>query len=78
MKITRIDTCVLAVPTSKQMALEFPHHKLVVAQIATDEGLQGLGYSLVFGGGGGGASAVLAYLDERLKPMLIGEDPLAV
>ena len=45
MKITAIDSCVLAVPTSKQMALEFPHHKLVVAQIRTDEGLEGLGYS---------------------------------
>src|SRR5688572_2836436 len=73
MKITAIDTCVLTVAPSKQMALEFPHHRLVVAEIATDEGLKGLGYSLVFGGGG--ASAVLAYLDERLKPLLIGEDP---
>ena len=78
MKITGIETCVLTVPTSKQMALEFPHHKLVVAMIATDEGLSGLGYSLVFGGGGGGASSVLAYLEERLKPLLIGEDPLGV
>ncbi len=73
MKITRIDTCVLTVPTSKQMALEFPHHRLVVAEISTDEGLKGLGYSLVFAGSG--ASAVLAYLDERLKPLLMGEDP---
>lgn len=76
MKITAIDTCVLTVPCSKQMALEFPHHKLVVAEIATDEGLRGLGYSLVFAGSG--ASAVHAYLDERLKPLLLGEDPLAV
>jgi L-alanine-DL-glutamate epimerase-like enolase superfamily enzyme len=58
------------------MALEFPHHKLVIAEIATDEGLKGLGYSLVFNGGG--AEAVLTYLDTRLKPLLIGEDPLAV
>jgi L-alanine-DL-glutamate epimerase-like enolase superfamily enzyme len=76
MKISAIESCILTVPTSKQMALEFPHHRLVVAQIATDEGLQGLGYSLVFGGGG--AESVLAYLDARLKPLLIGEDPLAV
>jgi len=48
----------------------------VVAEISTDEGLQGLGYSLVFGGGG--AESVLAYLDARLKPLLLGEDPLAV
>src|SRR3990172_2188523 len=76
MKITAIDTCVLTVPTSRQMALEFPHHKLVVAEIATDEGIRGLGYSLVFSGGG--AESVLAYLDARLKPLLIGEDPTAV
>ena len=76
MKITGIESCVLTVPTSKQMALEFPHHKLVVAQIATDEGLHGLGYSLVFGGGG--AESVLSYLDARLKPLLVGEDPLGV
>jgi L-alanine-DL-glutamate epimerase-like enolase superfamily enzyme len=76
MKITSIDTCLLAVPTPKPMALQYPEHKLVVAQIATDEGLRGLGYSLVFNGGG--AEAVLAYLDTRLKPALLGEDPLFV
>jgi L-alanine-DL-glutamate epimerase-like enolase superfamily enzyme len=76
MKITAIDTCVLTVPTSRQMALEFPHHALVVAEIATDEGLRGLGYSLVFAGTG--AESVLVYLATRLKPQLIGEDPLAV
>jgi D-arabinonate dehydratase len=76
MKITAIDTCVLAVPTPKPIALEFPHHKLVVAEIATDEGIKGLGYSLVFGGGG--AEAVHAYLEARLKPLLLGEDPTAV
>ena len=66
MKITAIETCVLTVPTSKQMALEFPHHKLVVAEISTDEGIKGLGYSLVFGGFGG--ESVHAYLETRLKP----------
>ena len=76
MKITAIDACVLTVPTPKPMALEFPHHKLVVAEIATDEGIRGLGYSLAFGGGG--AESVLVYLETRLKPLLIGEDPLAV
>ncbi len=78
MKITAIDSYVLTVPVpaSKQMAIEFPHHRLVVAEITTDEGLQGMGYSLVFGGGG--AKSVHAYLEERLAPLLIGEDPLAV
>src|SRR5688572_13345578 len=76
MKISAIDSCVLSVPTPKPMALEFPQHKLVVAQIRTDQGVTGLGYSLVFGGGG--AEAVLAYLDARLKPLLMGEDATAV
>src|SRR3982751_3371610 len=76
MKITAIDTCLLTVPTPKPMALQYPAHKLVIAEIATDDGLRGLGYSLVFNGGG--AEAVLTYLDTRLKPALIGEDPLFV
>ena len=76
MKISAIDTCVLTVPTPHPISLEFAHHKLVVAEISTSEGIKGLGYSLVFGGGG--AEAVLAYLDARLKPLLMGEDPLAV
>src|SRR2546422_5108599 len=76
MKITSIDTALLTVPTPKPMALQYPSHKLVIAQIATDEGVRGLGYSLVFNGGG--AEAVLTYLDTRLKPALLGEDPLFV
>jgi L-alanine-DL-glutamate epimerase-like enolase superfamily enzyme len=76
MKITSIDTCLLTVPTPKPMALQYPSHKLVLADIATDEGIRGLGYSLAFNGGG--AEAVLTYLDTRLKPALLGEDPLFV
>src|SRR3954466_5989907 len=76
MKITSIDTALLTVPTPKPMALQYPFHKLVVAQIATDEGVRGLGYSLVFNGGG--AEAVHTYLETRLKPVLLGEDPTHV
>src|SRR5258708_21031212 len=76
MKITAVDSCVLTIPTPKPIALQYPQHKLVVAQIFTDEGVSGLGYSLAFGGGG--AEAIQVYLDTRLKPVLIGEDPLFV
>jgi D-arabinonate dehydratase len=76
MKITSIDSFVLAIPTPKPMALNYAQQKLVVAEISTDEGIRGLGYSLVFGGGG--AEAVHAYLEKRLKPVLLGEDPLFV
>jgi L-alanine-DL-glutamate epimerase-like enolase superfamily enzyme len=76
MKIASIDSFILTLPTPKPMALQYPQQKLVCAEIMTDEGLKGLGYSLVFGGGG--AEAVHAYLETRLKPALLGEDPLLV
>src|SRR5256886_229393 len=76
MKIRAVDSCVLTVPTPKPIALQFPQHKLVVAEISTDAGVSGLGYSLAFGGGG--AEAIQVYLDTRLKPDLLGEDPLLV
>jgi len=76
MKITAIETYVLTVPMPQPMSRNYVHQKLVVAEISTDEGVKGLGYSLVFGGGG--AEAVHAYLETRLKPVLIGEDPLRV
>src|SRR5437879_10302905 len=76
MKITSIDSYVLTIPTPQPMARNYAAQKLVVADISTDEGVAGLGYSLVFGGGG--AEAVHAYLETRLKPALIGEDPLFV
>jgi L-alanine-DL-glutamate epimerase-like enolase superfamily enzyme len=76
MKITAIDSFVLRVPTVKPIALSYPEHHLVTARIHTDEGLSGLGYSLVFGGGG--SESVHTYLSTRLAPLLIGEDPLFV
>jgi len=75
-KITAIDSYVLTIPTPQPMARSYAHQKLVVADIQTDEGVKGLGYSLVFGGGG--AEAVHAYLQTRLAPALLGEDPLRV
>jgi L-alanine-DL-glutamate epimerase-like enolase superfamily enzyme len=76
MKIVSVDSVVLAVPTPKPIALEFREHRLVVAQVRTDEGLTGLGYSLAFGGGG--AESVQVYLETRLAPLLVGEDPRLV
>ena len=76
MKITSIETAALRVPARHQMALEMPHHALVVARVFTDAGLEGLGYTLAFGGGG--VEAIHAYLDTRLVPLVTGEDPLFV
>jgi L-alanine-DL-glutamate epimerase-like enolase superfamily enzyme len=76
MKITGIESFVLGIPTRKPMALELPEHRMVVVRIGTDEDLEGLGYSLAFGGGG--AEAIQVYLETRLAPLLLGEDPLFV
>jgi L-alanine-DL-glutamate epimerase-like enolase superfamily enzyme len=76
MKVTGVRSAVLRLPTRGEMAREFAEHRLVVARVATDEGLEGLGYTLAFGGGG--AEAVQVYLETRLVPLLVGEDPLLV
>lgn len=75
MNVTAVDTFTLHVPTAKPIALDLPEHRLVVARIRTDAGLEGLGYSLVFGGAG--SEAVEAYA-RRLATLLIGEDPTQV
>lgn len=76
MKITSIETAVLRIPTAPPIALDIPEQALVVATIRTDEGPEGLGYSLAFGGFG--AEAIQTYLDTRLAPALLGADPLLV
>src|SRR5499433_4289483 len=76
MKVTSIDSAVLTVPTVKPVALEFAEHRLVAALIHTDEGVDGLGYTLAFGGGG--AESIQVYLETRLKPLVLGEDPTFV
>jgi L-alanine-DL-glutamate epimerase-like enolase superfamily enzyme len=76
MKITGIDSVVLRIPCPKPMSLEFADHRMVAAFISTDQGLEGFGYTLAFGGGG--AEAIQVYLETRLKPLLLGEDPRLV
>src|SRR5205809_8086559 len=75
MKITAIDTFTLRIPTAKPVAPDLPEHRLVVARVRTDGGLDGVGYSLVFGGAG--FEAVEAYA-RRLAVLLVGEDPTQV
>jgi len=76
MKITAINTTLLRIPTPRPISFEFAEHKIVVAEISTDEGVGGLGYSLVFGGSG--AEAVQVYIETQLKPLLLNEDPTLV
>ena len=75
MKITAIDTFTLRAPTIKPIALDIPEQRLVVTRIHTDNGLDGLGYTPVFGGAG--SEAVEAYA-RHLGELLIGKDPRMV
>jgi L-alanine-DL-glutamate epimerase-like enolase superfamily enzyme len=73
MKIIAIDTLMLRVPTPHPISLAFPENRLVAISIRADEGPSGFGYTIAFGGGG--AEAIQSYIETRLKPLLIGEDP---
>ncbi len=73
MRISSVDTYTLAVPLPYPISLEAKEHRLVVAEIKTDEGVSGLGYTLCFGGMA--ADVIRLYLETRLKPRLLGADP---
>ena len=76
MKITAIKTSTLNVPSPPPRNTYYPHNTYVVARIQTDEGIEGLGYTMLVGGNG--ASSVRAYLEDNIVPTLIGEDPLQI
>jgi len=76
MKITAIKTSVLEVPNSPPVSAYYAANTYIVARIQTDEGIEGLGYTMLIGGGG--SKAVLAYLEESLIPLLIGDDPILI
>ena len=75
MKVTAIETYVLEVPASHQMALQYPLHRYVVVQVRTDEGIDGLGYSLLFNGLG---DRPVYDCVQILVPIVIGRDPTLV
>ena len=52
---------------------EITHFTLVTAQVSTEDGQEGLGYTYTVGKTGG--SAILALIRDDLAPLLIGEDP---
>jgi L-alanine-DL-glutamate epimerase-like enolase superfamily enzyme len=76
MKITAVHTSILRVPNNPPVSTYYRENRYVVARIRTDEGLEGLGYTMLVGGAG--AEAVRAYLETSLAPQLIGENPLHV
>ncbi|HEX2826946.1 MAG TPA: mandelate racemase/muconate lactonizing enzyme family protein [Burkholderiales bacterium] len=73
MKIRAIDISRLDVATPPPRNTYYPNNSYVVVRVKTDEGIEGLGYTMLVGGNG--ASSVQAYLKDNLAPLLEGEDP---
>ncbi|MCC7104854.1 MAG: mandelate racemase/muconate lactonizing enzyme family protein [Chloroflexi bacterium] len=73
MKITDVRTTVLAVPNRPPKDTYYPTNHYVITRILTDEGLEGLGYTMLVGGSG--SRSVRTYLEESIIPAVIGEDP---
>lgn len=76
MKITAIRTSLLNVPNSPPVSSYYPANTYVVTRIETDEGVEGLGYTMLIGGMG--SRAIHAYLEESLIPLVVGENPLLI
>ena len=76
MKIRAVDVSILNVPAPPPRNTYYPHNTYVVARIRTDEGIDGLGYTMLVGGDG--ASSVRAYLQDNLVARLVGENPLQI
>ena len=76
MKISKVTTSTLNVPNGPPVSEYYASNTYIAARIETDQGLQGLGYTMLVGGFG--ARSVRAYLEESLIPLLIGENPLDV
>src|SRR5689334_15119989 len=72
MKIRAIDISRLDVATPPPRNTYYPNNSYVVVRVKTDEGIEGLGYTMLVGGNG--ASSVQAYLRDNLAPLLEGED----
>ncbi len=78
MKITDIETMVLAVPTKRVIADSqnvLHQFEMILARIHSDEGMSGTGYTLTVGSGG---RLIKEAMDLYLKKPLIGQDPFRV
>src|SRR5262249_27263261 len=80
MRINRIDSHLLRVPTSpprsspsEEAAGRISQILALLVKLETDAGLHGLGFAYALQGSG---RALLAAAEDDLTPLLVGEDPL--
>jgi len=74
-KITEVESLVISIPLKEPVAFatsQIDRRDHVIVKVHTGEGITGTGYSLGYYGGPTIAKAV----DELLKPLLLGKDPL--
>lgn len=77
MRICRVEAANYQIPLPKVLSDsthgEIRHFAVIVVRIATDDGLEGIGYSYTVGKTGG--SAIRSLIEDDLKPLLAGQDP---
>jgi L-alanine-DL-glutamate epimerase-like enolase superfamily enzyme len=73
MRITGVDAHLLRLPLQRPITPAVDHVFLLLVQLDTDAGLQGLGFAWAIHGGG---RAMLALTEDDLAPLVIGEDPM--
>ncbi|MBN2335732.1 mandelate racemase/muconate lactonizing enzyme family protein [Candidatus Bathyarchaeota archaeon] len=76
MKITDIRTIPLQIPLKESDPVSaFPNRRRthIIVEVSTDEGITGYGESIPYSYG-----SVGGYIEQQLKPLLLGEDPMHV
>src|SRR5215218_2576921 len=77
MKITDVRAVPLAIPTAadeKHSPWWGRHHRQLIVEVHTDEGIVGLGEAFALGG----QAPVCRVVEDTLKPMIVGQDPTRV
>lgn len=77
MKITDVRAIPLAIPTiaaEKHSPWWGRHHRQLIVEVHTDEGLVGLGEAFALGG----QAPVCRVIEDTLKPLIVGQDPTRV
>lgn len=78
MRVESVETAVYRIPPSEpwaDAAGSLTEKEWILSEVATDQGMSGIGWSYTVGHGG---TAVKALIDDYLAPLIVGEDPLRV
>ena len=82
MKITKIDTTIVKISRSRDLATAYgvsTSTNTVVVQVRTDEGITGIGQTVAPAPWGGDTvETVKHHIEDRLQPALLGEDPFNI